>query len=552
MVFGLRDFRDLIDAATGRQTGGGTMTQTLPQTLPMWLDGLGTRHGRRAALISGEATWSFDQLSERSHAIAAGLQRRGVRRGDTVAVWMLNEPDWLAIFFACARIGAIVMAVNTRFRTSELADIIERARPRAVFYPPPLGKVNFGHLIAGALARVSAPAVLEIATGGDPGLERNPGAVSFDELLAGTGDAEAVDLHPEDGAIMFATSGTTSAPKFVLHSHRSIADHATDVAADFSMTEPETVMLQALPYCGVFGFCQAMAALAAGRPSVVMDMFNAGEAARLIAEQRVTHFNATDEMLTAIAGESSAGMRTSLRLIGAASFNRGPETLAALARDHGLPIVGLYGMSEVQALYARRDLADPPATRFHGGGRPVSRIAAVRVRDPESGEIRTDGESGELELRGPSLLKAYFGDADATSAAMTDDGFVKTGDLGFLDTAGAFTFESRMGDALRLGGFLVNPDEISGFIEAIDGIQACVVVGVMTEGRLRAAGFVKIRQKTTVDLDFVQRRCREGLAPFKVPAILHVLDEFPVADGPNGVKIQRGVLRRIASELLEK
>ena len=529
----------------------------MTQTLPEWLDGLSARYSGNTALISGEATQSFEGLAEQSRTIAAGLHRRGIGPGDTVAVWLLNEPDWLAVFFACARIGAIVIAVNTRFRATELVDMIDRTRPKAIFYRSRLGSVSFADLIAEAVARAAAPPMLEVVLGPAADSNPNPGALSLQDLSlqdlsAQSGLSVPVDITPDDGAIMFATSGTTSAPKFVLHPHRSIIDHAGDVASDFFMTEPESVMLQMLPYCGVFGFCQAMAALAAGRPSVVMDMFDPEMAGRLIADKQVTHFNATDEMLTALVGVSSPEMWTSLRLIGAASFNRGPETLAALAADHGLPIVGLYGMSEVQALYARRDLRDSPAKRFHGGGNPVSRIAAIRVRDPESGEVLMPGESGELELFGPSLLKAYFGDAAATSAAMAEDGFVRTGDLGFLDEAGGFTFESRMGDALRLGGFLVNPDEISSFIESIDGIAACVVVGVRAEGRQRAAAFVKIRDDFGFDADRTLRQCRECLAPFKVPAILHVVEEFPVADGPNGVKVQRGELRRLAIELLEQ
>lgn len=528
----------------------------MTQTLSEWLDGLSARHGRQTALIFGEATQSFEGLAEQSRTIAAGLHCSGIGPGDTVAVWLLNEPDWLAVFFACARIGAIVIAVNTRFRATELADMIARTRPKAIFYRSRLGSVSFAGLIAEAVARAAAPPILEVVLGSAADSDLNPGTLSLQDLSlqdlsVQSGLPVPVEIMPEDGAIMFATSGTTSAPKFVLHPHRSIIDHAGDVASNFFMTEPAAVMLQVLPYCGVFGFCQAMAGLAAGRPSVVMDMFDPEMAGRLIADKQVTHFNATDEMLTAIVGGSSPEIWTSLRLIGAASFNRGPETLAALAADHGLPIVGLYGMSEVQALYARRDLGDPPAKRFHGGGNPVSRIAAIRVRDPESGEVLMSGESGELELFGPSLLKAYFGDAAATSAAMTEDGFVRTGDLGFLDETGGFTFESRMGDALRLGGFLVNPDEISSFIENIDGIAACVVVGVRAEGRQRAAAFVKIRDNSGFDAESILRQCRDSLAPFKVPAILHALDEFPVADGPNGVKVQRGELRRIAIELLE-
>lgn len=520
----------------------------MTQSLPEWLDGLAGIHGNQPALICGEDSWGFDDLSKRSEALAAGLHQQGIRSGDRVAVWLLNDPDWLAVFFACARIGAITVAVNTRLRGTELADMLNRTRPKAIFFRPRVGSVNFADLLADAAARIEIPALLKVVA--EPGA--GPGMLSLDDLLAGPGAELPTGVAPDDGAIMFATSGTTSAPKFVLHPHRSIVDHAGDVATDFGMKGRDCVMLQTLPYCGVFGFCQAMAALAAGRPSVVMDIFDATMAGSIIAERRVTHFNATDDMLTAIVGASTPDMRASLQLVGAASFNRGPDTLASLATDHGLPIVGLYGMSEVQALFARRDLRDSPEIRFHGGGRPVSRAAAVRVRDPENGQVLAQGESGELELRGPSLLDSYYGDAAATAAGLTEDGFVRTGDLGFLDEAGTFTFESRMGDALRLGGFLVNPDEISAYIEEIADVTACVVIGVRSEGRLRAAAFVKTRDISAFDPEPVLRLCRESLAPFKVPVMIHALDEFPVADSPNGVKIQRGELRLIAGKLLEQ
>ena len=123
---------------------------------------------------------------------------------------------------------------------------------------------------------------------------------------------------------------------------------------------------------------------------------------------------------------------------------------------------------------------------------------------------------------------------------------------GVLDNDGSFTFESRMGVALRLGGFLVNPGEISSFLEKIDGIDQCVVIGALVEGKMRAVAFVKSFNDQTFDPDPAMRACRERLAPFKVPAIIHALADFPVVDGPNGIKIQLGRLRELARELVEK
>ena len=517
-------------------------------TLPDWLDTLSEKYSDDTALVAGPDSIGFAELRDRSRSIASGLSQRGIGRGDAVAIWLLNEPDWLAVFFACARLGAITIAVNTRFRATELADIFERARPKAIFYRPHFRAIDFSVLIDRAGEIAGARPRLEVTLGeGVP--DRT---TSLAEIMSGTGSVLPGNIDADTGAIMFTTSGTTSAPKFVLHPHRSIVNHAADVAADFAMSDASATMLQALPYCGVFGFCQAMAALAAGRPSIVMEAFDPAIAAGMIADCGVTHFNATDEMLTALVGAAAPRALSTLSLVGAASFNRGPEILAMLAKDHGLPIVGLYGMSEVQALFARRHLSDPAEQRFRAGGLPVSSRAALRVRNPETGEVLPAGESGELELRGPSQLSGYFFDERSTQQAVRSDGFVRTGDLGFMSGDGSFTFESRIGDALRLGGFLVNPEEISGFIENIDGIEKCVVVGVTQDDRLRAAAFLKPLENQAIDHERVMRICRDGLAPFKVPVLLHVMDEFPVADSPNGVKIQRGVLRDIASELIEK
>jgi fatty-acyl-CoA synthase len=517
-------------------------------TLPRWLEALEKKYRHLPALKCGDLTVSFAELSDRSRSIATGLSRNGIIAGDRVAIWLLNETDWISIFLACAHIGAIAVAVNTRYRATELADIFGRVRPKAVFFRSHFRSVDFSEQIDRAsLLSGAAPALL--VTLGD---DAAGSSISLDDLIGEPQRSVLETIDGNSGAIMFSTSGTTSAPKFVTHPHRSIVDHAGDVADNFGMTATDTVMLQALPYCGVFGFCQAMAALDAGQPSIVLDVFEAKAAAAAIADNRVTHFNATDEMLTALVGAAPADALSTLRLVGAASFNRGPETLDALADTYGIPIVGLYGMSEVQALFARRDVDDPSEQRFRAGGHPVSHRARARVCDPETRDILPIGEYGELELSGPSQLTGYFGDEAATHETLTADGFVRTGDLGVLSEDGSFTFESRLGDALRLGGFLVNPDEISEFVENIDGIEECVVVGVMSGGRLRPAAFVKTVLLQSLDPETALDICRHGLAPFKVPVVVHALDEFPVADGPNGVKIQRGVLRELAGELVEE
>jgi fatty-acyl-CoA synthase len=519
-----------------------------PEDVPGFVDALARRSRLPPALIGDGGAIPFPELAARSAAFADGFSRLGVRRGDTVLLWMVNSPAWIETLLACGLIGAAVFAVNTRFRAAEFAAILRRMAPRAVVFDPRFRSIDFAALISEGVALSGGSPPLRIAGAPDASADAEIG----DLVGAGRGASLQGGGVAGDPLVLFATSGTTAAPKYVVHPQRTILAHAADVARGFGYAADDAVLLQALPYCGVFGFCQAMGGLAAGRPAVVQPAFDGVEAARLIARHRVTHFNATDDMLQAIADAATPGDLSSLRLVGAASFNRGPEALSAIAERHGVPVVGLYGMSEVQALFARRSLDDPPERRFAGGGRPVGQGAEVRVRDPETGALRGPGEPGEIELRGPARFGRYHADDAATARAIDDEGYVRTGDLGALDGDGGFTFHARMGDVLRLGGYLVSPEEISGFIAGQEGIAGCQVVGVDAGGRQRPVAFVTALPGASIDPVEVLAACRRNLAAFKVPVLVHAIDEFPAVTSPNGTKIQRNELRLLAQRLVGK
>jgi fatty-acyl-CoA synthase len=261
--------------------------------------------------------------------------------------------------------------------------------------------------------------------------------------------------------------------------------------------------------------------------------------------------NGTDEMyrrlLEAVPGDLPF---PALRRAGFAAFNHEPGEFVAAGDARGIAFSGLYGMSEVQALFAARDPGEPAAARARAGGRPVAFAAQVRARDPETGRILPDGEAGELEISGPSLMREYFADPEATAAALTADGFLRSGDLGFTEAGGGFTFLARMGDALRLAGHLVNPVEISSHIETLAGVAACQVVGVRTPGGEKAVAFVIARPGGGLEAEAIARHCRDGLAGFKIPAAILFLDAFPMAESANGAKVQRAKLRALAAEAL--
>jgi fatty-acyl-CoA synthase len=176
----------------------------------------------------------------------------------------------------------------------------------------------------------------------------------------------------------------------------------------------------------------------------------------------------------------------------------------------------------------------------------------VRTRDPESGTLLSVGEPGELEITGPSQMLEYFEEPVATQAAITEDGFVRTGDLGALEPEGGFTFLSRMGDVLRLGGFLVSPAEIEAEIQAHPSVESVQVVAAGSAAGNRAVAFVVPKDGDVFKESTIQAHCADRLAKYKVPARVMPIDAFPVTESANGIKIQRGKLRTMAEELLKE
>jgi fatty-acyl-CoA synthase len=353
------------------------------------------------------------------------------------------------------------------------------------------------------------------------------------------------------GVNIFTTSGTTKAPKFVLHDHYSVVTHAGNVARRFGYAAPDSVVLQALPLGGVFGFCQAMACLAAGRPMVMQPMFEAEAASRLIVEHKVTGFNGSDEMFARLLAASAAPVPfPSLRFCGYAAFNPTLDTIVADAGERGLRLAGLYGASEVQALFALQDPAGPVASRARPGGMPIAADYRVRVRDPESRAELPDGQSGELEFHAPSTMAGYFGDAEATAETIVADGWVRSGDLGHRLGDGSFVFETRMGDVLRLGGYLVAPSEIEAHLRGHAAIDGCQVVGVAAAGGLQPVAFVTLRPGAAFDEAALRQFCNAGLARFKVPVRICALEAFPTTTSANGTKVQRAKLREMAQARL--
>jgi fatty-acyl-CoA synthase len=483
--------------------------------------------------------------------VAQGLADLGVVAGDRVALWLPNVPAWLACFFACAQLGAIVVTVNTRFRSNEVADIVGRSGAKVLVFWPDFRHIDF----AGILRDVPSAALSGLHTfvAYDEAHETTAPApllgrpvVRYNDL-ARRPEFRADHASADAGCVIFTTSGTTRAPKFVLHPQSSITRHAGDMARAFGFEAPDVATLLTVPLCGVFGLCNATATLAAGRPLVMLPTFEAKAAAQAIHAHRITHFPAVGDIVAQLlAASTDPTPYPSVRMVIGARTGQ-----AAPAQVRGLRLVGVYGMSEIQGMLSLRALDDAPEVRELGGGTLVAPKARVRARDPASGEVLAHGVHGELEFKVPSVMSGYFGNEEATAAVFTDDGYLKSGDLGYTTADNNFVYLSRMGDVLRLSGFLVNPLEIEAVLDSHPSVQMSQVVGIDGPRGPRPVAFV-IPRNGAVDESALIAHCAQRIAKYKVPEHVLPIDAFPFTPSANGNKIQKAKLREIALAALNR
>jgi fatty-acyl-CoA synthase len=310
-------------------------------SLPRLIDTAAERHADSCAIVEGETRLTFADLARESRRVAAGLRTIGLREGDALAVWLPNFHEWLVLEYACGRLGLKMVALNTRHRTAELASLLSAARPRALALVPGFLGVNFL-----TMARDVAPGLRLIAV-----REAAEGAMPYAQLRE-HGEEQA-DGTAADLLNVFPTSGTTASPKLAAHDQAGVARHAKNVAAAMHLGRGD-VMLMSLALCGVFGFNGAMAALGTGATLVLQVVFNADEAARLLADQQVTHFYGPDSMLRAVIASPAFDGRAvrSWRWGGYANFTTGRplELIEQAEVKAGVRLVGLYGSSECFAL----------------------------------------------------------------------------------------------------------------------------------------------------------------------------------------------------------
>ncbi len=509
------------------------------------------RWGAREALCFKDRRWSFADIDAGVDAAARGLLALGVERGERVALWMVNRPEWIFAAFAAMRIGAVLVPVNTRLRTEDVAYIGAQSGAATLIIAARSGPVDYL-----AMVRALVPAGARPEASRLPGLRRvvaldTAGAadtMTWDAMLAGgsrvgdaTAGARAAAVGPEDLALLLYTSGTTGFPKGVMHSHRLIRN-VTDRAFRMAITERDTIMMY-LPLFHLFGFSEGMLmSMVTGARQVLTDTFDPAESLALIAREKATIVHGFDSHYKDLcdahdrAPVDVSSVRTGICAAGMASAT----PIARRARALFGPLVSGYGMSELGCGAAIGALDSTEEQSCEASGYPAPGYE-IRVVDPETGRDQPAGTPGEILVRGYALMAGYYDKPETTAASIGADGFMRTGDMGLIRPDGHLRFLGRYKDMLKIGGENVDPMEVEAFLMTHPGVDTAAVVGY-PDARLSEVGvaFVRCREGHALAEDDVLAHCRGRIASFKIPRAVFFVSEFPMTSSG---KIQKVKLR---------
>ncbi|HSB42737.1 MAG TPA: AMP-binding protein [Methylomirabilota bacterium] len=523
------------------------------------------RAGAREAIVATDRRITYAQFHREAEQFARGLLAQGVKKGDKVALWLPNRPEWLFAQYGCALIGAVVVALNTRYRGHELRYILRQSDATTLLCADHSGPVDYLETLAEVLPTLAGSVPGELAVDDFPLLRRvvvdaadpYPGCLRLRDVVD---DGEAPDwaaalaaaaeaVGPEDPFTILYTSGTTSFPKGAVITHRNCLPHGWWCGEVLRLTEADRV-LHALPLSGTWGgLCIPLAAFSHGATVVLMEIFEPAVALRLIETERITVWNGVDSMAIPMLEHPDLAIRdrSRLRTGGFAATGGGERGLfEALVERLGVrQAFQPYGMTEVNAMALVHDLDEPFESRALAGVWPADGLEA-RVVDPDTGRDQPVDREGELWLRGRPVTAGYYGKPEETAKAFTADGWFKTGDLAVRDAAGRIVFLARLREVLRINHFMVSPGEIEAYLQTHPKVLQAFVVGVPDPRTNEAAvAYVIPRPGATVTEEEVIAHCRGRIASFKVPRHVRVVADVPRTPGPHGDKVQKARLRAL-------
>ncbi|MDH3716513.1 MAG: AMP-binding protein [Planctomycetota bacterium] len=525
-----------------------------------WVDGLtidqvlqqtAAREGDADCLVFPALDFRLNYLQFNEHVdrMARGLMAQGIQRGEHVAIWATNVPEWVILQFATARIGAVLVNINPAYRAFELKYVLQQSDAVALFLVRSFKKSDYFAMLAEACPELAAATPGELSSDQFPQLrlvvaidpQPPSGTLAWDQLLARADEvddpqlaARTAELNPQQPINIQYTSGTTGFPKAATLSHRNLLLNAYYSGQCQRMTSDDRICIP-VPFYHCFGCVLGtlMSAVYGTAMIVPAESFQATATLDAIERERATVLYGVPTMFIAELEDATFDQRdlSSLRTGIMAGSPCPIEVMRQVIDRMGASEITIgYGQTEASPIVTQTRTDDPLELRVETVGRPIPGVE-VKIIDPHSGEELGDNQQGELCSRGHVVMLGYYKDPAATQSAIDKDGWLHSGDLGVRQPNGYYRITGRIKDMVIRGGENIYPREIEEFLFTHPAIEQAAVVGVpdpkygeelCTWIRLKAGN--KSQQEMA---DQIRQYCRDHLAHYKVPRYVRFVDTFP-------------------------
>ncbi|MEM1019505.1 MAG: AMP-binding protein [Pseudomonadota bacterium] len=481
---------------------------------------VGFRAPTEVALTTGDGrSLRYADIDSLSAKIAGVLCDRGVRPGDRVAAQINKSPEALGLYLACLRFGAIFVPMNTAYTKAEASYIIADCAPALVVYSPGLSTADL---------EIDGPAVETLDGRGGSLMQAASETAALSPVFAAAASDPAAILY---------TSGTTGQPKGAILSHGNLASNAATLAQAWRFSQADT-LLHALPLFHAHGlFVASNVALISGAKQVLLPRFDVDDVLQHLGNASV--FMGVPTFYTRLLADSrfTRAATEHMRLFTSGSAPLLPETFQAFETRTEQQVLERYGMTETVMIAS--NLYDGP--RVAGAVGPALANIEVRVVGADGKPVR-QGETGQVEVRGPNIMSGYWQAEAKTAESFASDGFFKTGDQGYLDDAGYLFLVGRAKDMIISGGFNVYPIEIEQALNAREEIVESAVIGLPhTDFGEAVTAVVVPRSGYEIDEAAVLNDLKSALANYKVPKRLVERDSLP-----------RNTMGKVQKDLLRK
>ena len=440
------------------------------------------------------------------------MQALGVGKGDRVAILMPNGEQWLSLFYGAALIGAVTVPVNTRFKAAEIAFCLKQSGAKALFYVSRFLNIDFGKMVE----EIGFDLAVDVSK-------------SFPE-----GKFTPVKVEPGDLLLIQFTSGTTAYPKGAMLTHDNMLRNAWAAGTRVGV-RAEDRYFNCRPFFHVGGSTlSALMSLVSGCCLVTLPAFEAGAALEMLERERCTLISGNDTIFQMLMGHGDFAKRKLFLRGGWAAA--GPQTMRSIIDKLGMKTVcAAYGLSEASPNVAMSDWRDPEELRVEGLALPLPGV-----------EVRISEEK-EIQVRGWSVMRGYCNNPEATAKAFTEDGWLRTGDLGELNADGRLRMVGRLKDVFRVGGENVAPAEVEEVLLGHPAVETAQVIGV-PDARLGEVpcAYVTLKSGFFVSEQEILSFVKQKTANFRVPRYLRIVDSFESIGMTASGKVQKTKLRERA------